>query len=161
LLLAIHQRDGVRVDRHVLGRRGDGEHQDQAEEDVQVARGIGQGEQGDDRRHHEHGAGDPVAAIAEPLDQGRPEELQRERQLEEPQPADGAERGAVEAQVDGQHLPQHAHRAALDEVEETHDPELGSRRLGQPAGAEQRPEEAHRAHCTRRRAANPSVGATG
>ena len=146
---AADQRDRVGVDRHVLGGRGDGEHEDQGDEDDQAARGVGHGEEGHDERHHEHGAGHPVAAVAEALDQRRPEELQGERQLEEAEPADGAERGAVQAEVDRQHLPQDAHRAALDEVEEPHDAELGSRRLGQPAGAEQRPQEAHRAHCTR------------
>ena len=150
LLLRAHQRDRVGVDRHVLGGRGDGQGEDQRDEDDQAARGVGHGEQGHDDRDHQHGAGHPVPAVAEALDQRRPEELQGERELEEAEPADRAQRGAVPAEVDRQHLPQDAHRAALDEVEQSHDSELGSRRRGQPAGAEQRPQEAHRAHCTPR-----------
>ena len=86
--------------------------------------GVGEGQEDGDHSRRGHASRHPRSPVAEALDQRRPQDLQREGHLEEPEAADGPEGGAVDAEVDGQDFPEEADRTAFDGVEERDDEEL-------------------------------------
>ena len=129
LLAAVDQADRVGVDGDVLGRRRQGDRQqDRPEPERRYGWGRTTACRRVNTRQGQQTAGDPLAPLAEAVDQRRPDDLQRPRQPEQRRQADVGERHAAHLEVHRHDLLDDAERQPLGEVQERDPGELAPQR---------------------------------